>query len=63
MELKSDTDLSWECHVNDLSTKLNRTNLLLFKIRKYISLKMWKSIYFAVFKSDSNITKKGLTLL
>ena len=29
--VKSDTNLSWQNHVNDLSIKLNRANALLFK--------------------------------
>ena len=35
-----DTNLSWEYNVNDLSIKLNRgSNTLLFKMKKYVSLK------------------------
>ena len=49
--IKIDTTLSWQYHVNDLSIKLNRANALLFKIRKYVSLKILKSIYFAIFDS------------
>ena len=44
--VKIDTTLSWQHHVNDLSIKLNRANLLLFKMRKYVSLKILRSIYF-----------------
>ena len=46
--VKSDTNLSWQYHVNDLSIKLNRANGLLFKMRKYVSLKILRSIYFAI---------------
>ena len=46
-----DTNLTWQHHVNDLSIKLNRANALLFKIRKYVSLKILRSIYFAIFDS------------
>ena len=45
------TNLSWQYHVNDLSIKLNRANALLFKMRKYVSLKILRSLYFAIFKS------------
>ena len=38
--LKSDANLSWRCHVNYLCIKLNSVNALLFKRRKYISLKI-----------------------
>ena len=49
--VKIDTTLSWQYHVNDLSIKLNRANALLFKMRKYVSLKILKFIYFAFFDS------------
>ena len=29
--VKIDSNLSWGCHVNDLSVKLNRVNILLFR--------------------------------
>ena len=38
--------------VNDLSVKLNRANVLLFKMRKYVSCKILRSIYFAIFGSS-----------
>ena len=47
--MKIDRNLSWQYHVNDLSIKLNGTNALLFKLRKYVSLKILRSIYFAIF--------------
>ena len=47
--VKIDTNLSWQYLVNDLSIKLNRTNALLLKMRKYASLKILRSIYFAIF--------------
>ena len=49
--MKIDTNLSWQYHVNDLSVKLNRANALLFKMRKYASCKILRSIYFAIFDS------------
>ena len=49
--VKMDTNLSWQYHVNDLFIKLNRANALLFKMRKRVSLKTLKSIYFAIFDS------------
>ena len=38
--VKIDANLTWQHHVNDLSTKLNKANALLFKMRKYVSLKI-----------------------
>ena len=49
--MKIDTNLSWQYLVNDLSIKLNRANALLFKMRKYVTLKILRSIYFAIFDS------------
>ena len=37
-----------------MSIKLNRTNVLLFKMRKYVSLKILRYIYFAIFDSYSS---------
>ena len=49
--VKIDTNLSWQYYVNDLSVKLNKANALLFKMRKYVSFKILRSIYFAIFDS------------
>ena len=49
--VKIDTNLTWQHHVNDISIKLNRANALLFKMRKYVSLKILRSIYYAIFDS------------
>ena len=51
LDVKIDANLSWQYHVNDLSIKLNRANALPFKMRKYVSLKILRSIYFAIFDS------------
>ena len=51
LDVKIDKNLSWQYHVNDLSIKLNRANALLFKMRKYVSLRILRSIYFAIFDS------------
>ena len=49
--VKIDANLSCQYHVNDLSIKLNRVNALNFKMRKYVSLKILRPIYFAIFDS------------
>ena len=49
--VKIDANLSWQYYVTDLSINLNRANALLFKTRKYASLKILRSIYFAIFDS------------
>ena len=49
--VKIDANLSWQYHVNDLSIKLNRAYALLFKMIKYVSLKILRFLYFAIFDS------------
>ena len=49
--VKIDRKLTWQYHVNDLSIKLKRANALLLKMRNYLSLKILRSIYFAIFDS------------
>ena len=44
LDAKIDKNFSWKYHVSDLSIKLNRANALLSKLRKYISLKILRSI-------------------
>ena len=51
LRVKIDTNLNWKYHVNDLFIKLNRANALIFKMRKYISLEILRSIYFVIFDS------------
>ena len=49
--VKIGANLSCQYHVDDLSIKLIRANVLLSKLRKYVSLKILRSIYFAIFDS------------
>ena len=49
--VRIDTNLTWQHHVHDLSIKLNKANGFLFKIRKYVSPKILRSFYFAIFDS------------
>ena len=49
LSVKIYTNLTWKDHANDLSIKLNRANTLLFKMRKYVNLKILGPIYFANF--------------
>ena len=47
--VKIDTNLNWEYYVNDLSIKMNGANALLFKMKKHVSFKILRPIYFAIF--------------
>ena len=49
LSIKIGTNLTWQYHVNYFSIKLNRANVLHFKMRKYVSLSILRSIYFAIF--------------
>ena len=49
--VKIDENLNWHHHINDLATKLNRVNVLLFKISNYVNQEVLRSIYFAIFDS------------
>ena len=51
LDVKIDANLSWQCQVNDISIKLNRVNARLFKMRKYVSPKILRSICFVIFES------------
>ena len=51
-----DTNLTWQHHANDISIKLKRCNVLLFKMRKYVSPKILRSICFAIFGTIQQIT-------
>ena len=52
LAVKIDTKLSWQYYGHDLSIKLSRpSNALLSKMRKYVSLKILRWIYFAIFDS------------
>ena len=49
--VKTDTNFTWQHHVNNISIKLNRANALVFKMTKYVSPKILRYICFAVFDS------------
>ena len=44
LSVKIHTNISWQYHVNDLSITLSKANALLFKMRKYGSRKILRSI-------------------
>ena len=54
--VKIDENLNWNDHIHDIATKLNRANVLLFKIRNYVNFNTLKSIYFAIFDSHINFS-------
>ena len=52
--IKIDGNLTWIDHIIDTAIKLNRANAVLFKIREFVSIKILKSIYYAIFDCHLN---------
>ena len=51
LDVKIDANVSCQYHVNDIYIKMNRANALLFKMRKCVTFRTLRSIYFAIFDS------------
>ena len=47
--VKNGENLNWKDQTCDIVTKLNRANVLLYKVRNYINYNTLKVIYFAIF--------------
>ena len=54
--VKIDSKLNWKSHVNAIATKLNRANVMLYKIRDFVNANILKSIYYALFEWRINYT-------
>ena len=52
--IKTDQNLNWKDHINDIAVKLIRANGLLFKIRNFVNITILKTIYFSIFDSHIN---------
>ena len=52
--VKIDGNLSWKSHIDYLSVKLSRANVLLFKIRNFVNSSILRTIYLAIFESHLN---------
>ena len=49
--VKIDEHLTWKPHIDGISTKLNKANAMLSKIRHFVDQKTLKAIYDAIFES------------
>ena len=49
--VKIDGHLTWKPHIDGISTKLNKANAMLSKIRHFVDQKALKAIYHAIFES------------
>ena len=57
--LKNDENLEWKDQTHDIATKLKRSNVLLYKIRNYVSFNTLNVIYCAIFDSHINYANLG----
>ena len=48
--LKIDEHLTWKPHIYGISAKLNKTNVMLSKIKHFVDQKTLKAIYHAIFE-------------
>ena len=51
--IKTDQNLNWKDHINDIAVKLNRANALLVKITNFVNI-ILKTNYFAIFDFHIN---------
>ena len=52
--IKIDEILKWKIHIHDLTSKLNRANAVLAKLRHFVKSEILRSTYFAIFHSHLN---------
>ena len=52
--VKIDGNISQKFHIDYLSVKLSRANVLLFKIRNFVNISILRTIYVALFESHLN---------
>ena len=49
--VKIDSKLNWNIHVSAITTKVNRANAMLYKVRDFVNANILKSIYYELFES------------
>ena len=54
--IRIDENLNCEQYIYDITTKLNRTNALIFTVWSYVDRHILRSIYFSIFDSPINYT-------
>ena len=52
--IKTDENLNWKQHINDIAKKLNRAKALLFAIRNNFNRHVLRTIYYAIFNTHIN---------
>ena len=46
--IKIDENLNWKIHIHNLTSKLNRANAVLAKLRDFVNIEILRSTYFAI---------------
>ena len=46
--------MNWKVHIHDLTSKLNRANAILAKLRHFVNSEILRSTYFAILHSHLN---------
>ena len=46
--IKTDENLTWTDHIDDIAIKLNRDNAMLFKVREFVDTKIQIMLYLTV---------------
>ena len=52
--VKVDSKWNWKGCVNTIATKLNQANAILHRVRDFVNINIFKSIYYALFESHIN---------
>ena len=52
--IKIDENLNWKVHIHDLTSKLDRPNAILAKLRHFVNSEILRSTYFPLFHSHLN---------
>ena len=54
VKISGNGNILWKSHIDYLSVRLNRANVLLFKIRNLLNNSLLRTIYFSIFESHLN---------
>ena len=54
LEIKNDANLDWKINIHELTSKSNRGNAVLAKLKHFLSSEILRSTYFAIFHSHLN---------
>ena len=55
--IKIDENLNWKIYTQDITSKLNRANAVLAKLRHFVNSEILRSVYFAIFHFHLNYVR------